>query len=95
MFVMVYNCTFSSCTRKMNRYSIYNDKLYNDKRKFNPPEYKIGDLVNITDKRNVLSKGDTTNWSYELSKIYEMVNYEPPQYLIANEQGEKILGKNY
>ena len=51
-------------------------KLNYDKRKFNPPEYKIGDLVNITDKRNVFSKGDTTNWSYELSKIYEIVNFE-------------------
>ena len=70
-------------------------KLNYDKRKFYPPEYKIGDLVNITDKRNVFSKRDATNWSYELSKFYEMVNFEPPQYLIENEQGEKILGKNY
>ena len=43
----------------------------------------------------MFSKGNSTNWRYELFKIYEIVYYEPPQYLIEDEQREKILGKNY
>ena len=43
----------------------------------------------------MFSKGDTTNWSYELFKIYEIVKYKPPQYLIEDEQEDKIIGTNY
>ena len=59
------------------------------------PKFKVGDYVRIPDKKSIYSKGDTTNWSYELFKIYEMVGESPPVYLIKDEAGEKLLGKNY
>ena len=69
--------------------------MFVDKRKFNKPKFKVGDLVRIQDIRNKFSKGDSTNWGNELFKIYKISDLKPPQYLIEDEKGEKILGNHY
>ena len=45
-----------------------------DKRNKIKPKYEIGDLVRTADLKKTFSKGDTTNWSYKLYKITEIVN---------------------
>ena len=55
-----------------------------DKRKKVKPKYEIGDLVRTTDLKKTFSKGDTTNWSYNLYKITEIINDTIPSYHIDN-----------
>ena len=39
-------------------------------------------LVRTADKRNIFSKFDSTNWSYNLYKITEIINDTIPSYRI-------------
>ena len=55
-----------------------------DKRKKIKPRYEIGDLVRTADLKKTFSKGDTTNWSYRLYKITEIINDTIPTYKIDN-----------
>ena len=55
----------------------------------------LGSLVRIPDIRKIFSKGDTTNWSYELFRVKKIVNNNPMQYIIEDESKEEIIGKNY
>ena len=48
------------------------------------PKYEIGDLVRTADSKKTFSKGDTTNWSYKLYKIIEIINYTIPSNKINN-----------
>ena len=45
-----------------------------DKRKKVKPKFQINDLVRTADLKKTFSKGDTTNWSYKLYKITEIIN---------------------
>ena len=51
-----------------------------DKRKKIKPKYQINDLVRVADLKKTFSKGDTTNWSYKLYKITEIINDTMPSY---------------
>ena len=55
-----------------------------DKRNKIKPKFKINDLVRTADLKKTFSKGDTTNWSYKLYKITEIVNDTIPSYKINN-----------
>ena len=55
------------------------DKRNNVNRKF-----QINDLVRTVDLKKTFSKGDTTNWSYKLYKITEIINETIPSYKIDN-----------
>ena len=55
-----------------------------DKRKKIKPNFQINDLVRVADLKKMFSKGDTTNWSYNLYKITEIVNDTIPSYKIKN-----------
>ena len=55
-----------------------------DKRKKIKPKYEIGDLVKTADLKKTFSKGDTTNWSYKLYKIIEIIKDTIPAYKIDN-----------
>ena len=55
-----------------------------DKRKKIKPKFQINDLVRVADLKRTFSKGDTTNWSYILYKITEIVNDTIPSYKINN-----------
>ena len=37
------------------------------------PKFKVGDYVRIADKRNIFSKGYTSNWNREVFKVNEVL----------------------
>ena len=53
-----------------------------DKRKILNPKYKLGQLVRVTDNRRVFSMGDSTNYSYKLYTIAEVIHDTIPSYRI-------------
>ena len=55
-----------------------------DKRKKVKPKFQINDIVRTADLKKTFSKGDTTNWSYKLYKITEIINDTIPSYKIDN-----------
>ena len=59
------------------------------------PKLKVGDYVRNADKRNILSKGYTSNWNRELFKVNEILKTQPPTYKIEDINGEIIEGKYY
>ena len=67
---------------KKNEGFVYKNIL--DKRKKVKPKFQINDLVRTADLKRVFSKGDTTNWSYKLYKITEIINDTIPSYKIDN-----------
>ena len=67
---------------KKNEGYVYNNLL--DKRKKIKPKFQLNDLVRTTDLRKTFSKGDTTNWSYKLYKITEIIKDTIPGYKIDN-----------
>ena len=85
-----YNNRIHSSTRltpiqaslRKNEGYVYKNLL--DKRKKIKPKYEIDDLVRTADLKKTFSKSDTTNWSYKLYKITEIVNDTIPSYKIDN-----------
>ena len=67
---------------KKNEGYVYKKLL--DKRKKVKPKFQISDLVRTADLKKTFSKGDTTNWSYKLYKITEIINDTIPSYKIDN-----------
>ena len=67
---------------KKNEGFVYKNLL--DKRKRVKPKFQISDLVRTADLKRTFSKGDTTNWSYNLYKITEIINDTLPSYKIDN-----------
>ena len=59
------------------------------------PKFQVGDYVRVPDKRNLYSKGYTTNWNRELFKIHKNNNTNPVTYSLVNENNEQIEGKYY
>ena len=53
-----------------------------DKRQKQKPKYNLGDIVRTADKWNIFSKGDSTNWSYKLYTITEVIHDTIPSYRI-------------
>ena len=67
---------------KKNEGYVYKNLL--DKRKKVKPKFQINDLVRTADLKKTFSKGDTTNWSYKLYKITEIINDTIANYHIEN-----------
>ena len=67
---------------KKNEGYVYKNLL--DKRKKIKPKFEIGYLVRTADFKKKFSKGDTTNWSYKVYKITEIINDTIPSYKIDN-----------
>ena len=59
------------------------------------PKVKVGDYVRNADKRNIFSKGYTSNWNRELFKVNEVLKTHPQTYKIEGINGEIIEGKYY
>ena len=74
--------TPTQASLKKNEGYVYKNLL--DKRKKVKPKYEIGDLVRTADLKKTFSKGDTTNWSYKLYKITEIIIDTIPSYKIDN-----------
>ena len=67
---------------KKNEGYVYKNLL--DKRKKVKPKFQINDLVRTADLKKTFSKGDTTNWSYKLYKISEIITDTIPGYRLDN-----------
>ena len=59
------------------------------------PKFQVGDYVRVPDKRNIHSKGYTTNWNRELFKIQKINPTNPITYTLEDENNEQIAGKYY
>ena len=59
------------------------------------PKFQVGDFVRVPDKKNIYSKGYTTNWNRELFKIHNINKTNPVTYTLDDENGEIIQGKYY
>ena len=69
-------------SKKFNEDEVYFN--LQDKRKKKEPKYKVNDLIRTANKRNIFSKFDTTNWSYNLYEITEVINDTIPAYKLEN-----------
>ena len=67
-------------SKKSNEKIVYSN--LQDKRKILNPKYKLGQLVRTADIKRVFSKGDSTNYSYKLYTITEIIHYTIPSYRI-------------
>ena len=63
--------------------------------KLKQPKFQVGDYVRVPDKRNIYSKGYTTNWNRELFKIQKINPTNPITYTLEDENNEQIAGKHY
>ena len=59
------------------------------------PKFKVGDYVRNVDKRNIFSKGYTSNWNRELFKVNEFLKTHSRTYKIGDINSEIIEGKYY
>ena len=59
------------------------------------PKLKVGDYVKNADKRNIFSKGYTSNWNRQFFKVNEVLKTQPPTYKLIDIYGEIIEGKYY
>ena len=59
------------------------------------PKFQVGDYVRVPDKRNLYSKGYTTNGNRELFKIHKINPTNPVTYGLVDENNEQIEGKYY
>ena len=74
-------------TNKINNFKINkNEKL---------PKFQVRDYVRVPDKRNLYSKGYTTNRNRELFKIHKINPTNPVTYGLVDENNEQIEGKYY
>ena len=67
-------------SKKSNEKAVF-DNLRDDRLK-QRPKFKLGDLVRTADIKKVFSKGDSTNWSYKLYTITEVIHDTIPSYRI-------------
>ena len=80
---------------KKNEGYVYENLL--DKRKKITPKFKINDLIRSADIKKTFFKRDTTNWSYKLYKICEIINDTIPSYRLDNlleRYNESLLKKS-
>ena len=69
-------------SRKSNERKVYSN--LRDKRRKLYPKFKLGQLNRTADIRRVFSKGDSTNYSYKLYNITEVIHDTIPSYRIAH-----------
>ena len=59
------------------------------------PKLKVGDFFRNADKRNIFSKGYTSNWNRKLFKVNEVLKTQPPTYKIEDINRKIIESKYY
>ena len=67
-------------SKKSNEKEVYS--ILQDKRRKLNPKFKLGQLVRTADIKRVFGKGDSTNYSYELYTITEVIHDTIPSYRI-------------
>ena len=83
-----YNITFHhsikmkpiDASNKSNQKLVYNN--LKDDREVRKPKFKLGYLFRTADIKRVFSKGGSTNWSYKLYTITEVIHDTIPSYRI-------------
>ena len=68
--------TLIQASKKSNGKLVYSN--LQDKRSKLNPKYKLGHLVRTADIKKVFSKGDSTNYSYKLYTITEVIHNTIP-----------------
>ena len=79
---------------KKNEAYVYKNLL--DKRRKVNPKYQVNNLVRTADLRKTFSKGGTTNLSYKLYNITEIINDTIPSYrldYLPERYNESLLKK--
>ena len=72
--------TPNQASKKSNEKIVYNN--LKDNREAQKPKFKLGDLVRTSDFKKVFTKGDSTNYSYKLYTITEIIHDTIPSYRI-------------
>ena len=72
--------TPNQASKKVNERKVYSN--LQDRRVRQKPNFKLGDLVRTADIKRVFSKNDSTNWSYKLYTITEVIHETIPSYRI-------------
>ena len=72
--------TPNQASKKLNQKLVYNN--LKDNREFLKPKFNLNQLVRTADIKRVFSKGDSTNWSYKLYIITEVIHDTIPSYRI-------------
>ena len=67
-------------SKKSNEKKVFDN--FRDDRQKQRPKYKLGQLIRTADIKRVFSKGDSTNWSYKLYTITEVIHETIPSYRI-------------
>ena len=67
-------------SKKANEKIVYSN--LQDKRVKQKPKFKLGQLVRTADIKKVFSNGDSTNYSYKLYTITEVIHNTIPSYRI-------------
>ena len=67
-------------SKKSSERKVYSN--LQDMRQKQSPKYKLGQLVRTADIKRVFSKGDSTNWSYKLYTITQVIHDTIPSYRI-------------
>ena len=67
-------------SKKSNEKILYSNLKVN--REVRKPKFKLGHLVRTADIKKVFSKGDSTNYSYKLYIITEVIHDSIPSYRI-------------
>ena len=67
-------------SKKVNEKKVFSN--LRDDRVKRQPKFKLGQLVRTADIKRVFSKSDSTNWSYKLYTITEVIQDTIPSYRI-------------
>ena len=79
-------------SKKSNEKQVFSN--LRDDREIQTPKYQLGQLVRAADIKRVFSKGDSTNYSYKIYLITEIIHDTIPTYRIdylPERNNEKIL----
>ena len=58
-------------------------------------KFQVGDFVRVPDKRNLYSKGYTTNWNRDLFEIHRVNKTNPVTYGSVDDNNEQKEEKHY
>ena len=72
--------TPNQASKKSNEKKVYSN--LQDRRVRQKPKFKLGQLVRTADNKRVFIKGDSTNYSYKLYTITEVIHDTIPSYRI-------------
>ena len=84
-------------TIKMKPANLKSTTYFNSSKEINDkdPKFKIGDIVRISEYKNIFTKDYIPNWSEEVFVIKKFNNTVPWTYVISDLNGEEIVRMLY